>query len=649
MSKPHGELDRSLPPPSGDGRAWALALLAAVLAFAVFIPALSNEFVNWDDKPVLLDITEWRGLGAEQIGWMFTTYHYGHYQPITWLTYGVDYLVWGMNPTGFHLTNNLFHAANTLLVYFVSLILLRRAFEGRATSLLHLGALLATLLFALHPLRVESVAWVTERRDLVSAFFLLLTVLTYLKAAAPGQTRRWVWLGVALGIYLISMVSKVGGAPLPVVLLVLDWYPLRRLGPTPRHWFNRTSLVVAMEKVPFLIIAVGLSIVTIVRQRGEWMIPLQHHDFIARVAQAFYGLAFYLAKTCVPSGLLPLYELRTPLDPLEPRFVVAAVFVVALAAAALLLWRRWPGVAAAGLCYAMMIGPLLGFFQNGPQLVADRYTYLSCLGWAILLAGAAVHWIDRTSAGRAISLGLAAAGVAALVTLSTLTWRQCRVWRDSVVLWGYVLERDPNCSYANNNYGALLLEADRNEDALPYLRKAVETSPKNYRAWYNLWGTLRRLGRSDELRLSYIEATGSPLVYIKARGHFGLGRLAYGAGDYQTALGHYGDALAMMRRQPLTMDEIREFAARTHNEYGVTLLRLGRAGEVEPYYRQAIQLNPQLPEPRLNLASVLQKRGQIDEAIRHIEAVLAVNPSHDGARTMLEGMRAGGVGATGRP
>ncbi len=649
MSKPHGELDRSLPPPSGDGRAWALALLAAVLAFAVFIPALSNEFVNWDDKPVLLDITEWRGLGAEQLGWMFTTYHYGHYQPITWLTYGVDYLVWGMNPTGFHLTNNLFHAANTLLVYFVSLILLRRAFEGRATSLLHLGALLATLLFALHPLRVESVAWVTERRDLVSAFFLLLTVLTYLKAMAPGQTRRWVWLSVALGIYLISMVSKVGGAPLPVALLVLDWYPLRRLGPTPRYWFNRDSLVVAMEKVPFLIIAVGLSIVTIVRQTGEWMLPLQHHDFTARVAQAFYGLAFYLAKTCVPAGLLPLYELKTPLDPLEPRFVVAAVFVVALAAVALLLWRRWPGVAAAGLCYAVMIGPLLGFFQNGPQLVADRYTYLSCLGWAILLAGGTVHWIDRTRAGRAIPLGLAAAGAAALVTLSTLTWRQCQVWRDSIVLWGYVLERDPSSSNANNNYGALLLEADRNEDALPYIRRAVETSPKNYRAWYNLWGTLRRLGRSDELRQSYIDATRTPLVYIQARGHFGLGELAYEAGDYQTALGHYGDALAMMQQQQLIMDEIRVFAARAHNEYGVTLLRVGRAEEAEPHYRQAIHLNPQLPEPRLNLASVLQQRGQIDEAIRHVEAVLAVNPSHDAARTMLERMRVGGAGATGRP
>ena len=627
-----------LPPLSRDRRAWGLALLAAVLAFVVFVPALGNEFLNWDDEPLLLNIDDWRGLGPAQLRWMFSTYHFGHYQPITWLTYGLDYVLWDMNPTGYHLTNNLFHAANTLLVYFVALILLRRALEGPGEVRswpVHLGALLATLVFALHPLRVESVAWVTERRDLVSAFFGLLTVLAYLRAVAPDQVHYRRWMGLTLLVYIVSMLGKIGGAPLGFVLLVLDWYPLRRLGPGPRQWLSRRGVAVGAEKIPFLVIAIGFSVATLRLQQGEWLYTLDNHSLPARTAQAFYGLVFYAGKTVVPTGLLPLYELRPPLDPGEARFVLATVVVLAMAVLALVQWRRRPGIAAAGLCYAFMIGPLLGFFQNGPQLVADRYSYLSCLSWPILLAGGLVALVRRRGGPR-LRAAVAGGSLVVVGTLGALTWRQCEVWRNSVTLWSHTVRHDPDSSFGNNNLGALLLADGQNERALPFVRRAAEVDPRNYRAWFNLWTTLDRLARDEELRQSYVAATQSPVFFLQAQGHFRLGDLAYNRKVYDEALARYGDALAALRSQPLQASDVRRFAARLNNQYGASLFALGRGAESEPYHRRAIELEPRLIEARLNLALQLFRDRRYDRALAEVQAALRINPDHAGALGLLE-------------
>ena len=640
-----------------DGASWALALLAAVAAFAVFYPTLGNEFLNWDDKALLLEIDDWRGFGGRELRWMFSTYHLGHYQPITWLSYGLDYALWGLQPFGFHLTNNLLHAANTVLVYFLALALLRRVFEPHPLSrtqvaaeavgswTIRLGALLAALLFALHPMRVESVAWATQRRDLLSSFFLLLTVLAYLRSAAPGQAHRRRWIGITLLVYVLSMISKVGGAPLPVVLLVLDWYPLRRLGPAPREWFSRRGLAVVAEKIPFFAVAIGFAVATLALQKGVWLHTLASHDLAARTAQAFYGLLFYVRKMVVPLDLLPLYELSTPLDPLEPRFILSAVVVVALGVVLLKLWQRFPALPAAGLCYAAMIGPLLGFFQNGPHLVADRYSYLACLSWVILTAGGIV-WLVKRYPAAWLRPVVGAMSVVVVVLLSGSTWRQCDVWRDTLSLWRHVLERDPHCFFANNNFAAVLIRRGEDEQALPYGRRSVQVNPKNYLAWSTLWGTLRRLGRKEELRESYLEATRGPLGFARAEGHFGLGELAYEHRDYETALTEYGRALQTIQNQPLVEDELRSFAARAHNNYGVTLQRLERYAEAEPRFRRSIAIYPDTDEARLNLVLLLEQRGEYDEAIGHLEAVLRRNPADDLARQLLERIRAAAPGGS---
>ena len=219
----------------------AAARLFPVLIFALtviaFFPALQNQFLTWDDNANILDNLNFRGLGWSQLQWMFGTTHWGHYQPLSWITLAVDYLIWGMEPFGYHLTNLVIHAANAVVFYFLCARLLSLSTSiDPADFALRLGAALAAVLFAVHPLRAESVAWVTERRDVLSGLFFLVTILCYLNAATAQNEKRYRnWLALTVTVYLLSLLSKAAGISLPVVLLVLDVYPLRRLAADPER------------------------------------------------------------------------------------------------------------------------------------------------------------------------------------------------------------------------------------------------------------------------------------------------------------------------------------------------------------------------------------------------------------------------------
>src|SRR6266850_2866730 len=243
--------------------------LVALITFVVFSPALRNGFVNWDDFETIVENQNFRGFTWSHLRWMFTTFHLGHYQPLSWLTFSLDYLLWGVEPFGYHLTNILLHSANALLFYFVTRRLLAIAAPISNAVVLHLAAGFSALIFAIHPLRVESVAWATERRDVLSGFFLLLTVLSYLKAVGPEMSRTgWGrWIAVSAVLYVLSLLSKASGMTLPLVLVVLDVYPLRRLGGGVGKWFGGGVRRVWLEKLPFFIAAVATGAVALTAQQ----------------------------------------------------------------------------------------------------------------------------------------------------------------------------------------------------------------------------------------------------------------------------------------------------------------------------------------------------------------------------------------------
>ncbi len=557
-----------------------IPLFIFVVTFVTFLPALKGDFVNWDDDVLFVNNPDYRGLGPAQIGWMFTVSILGHYQPVTWLTHGLDYCIWGMNPFGYHLTNLLVHAACAVLVYFLALrvLLLSRTREPDTisapaaplcqTSHDGLAAALAALLFALHPLRVESVAWITERRDLVCTFFLVPAILCYLRYAV-GHGDPILWLIASILLYVLSLLSKAWGITLPAVLLVLDVYPLRRFRLDARHLFSQRNRAILLEKIPYAIPALLIARTALKCQSYAGMESLAQHTPLQRLAQAGYGVVFYLAKTLWPFNLNPIYEFPVPFDPLAPRFVVPVVALVVLLVFVIALRRRLPSLVAVLTIYFIILSPVLGFTQSGPQLVADRYTYLACIPIAIFIAAAVFN--NRAIQATRFALLFLLAGLAAL------TWRQCAVWRDSKSLWQHAIALDPDSCNARNNLGILLLQEKRFGEARPLFQSCVDRRPDHPLFYCNLAAAEKGLGLSsnavDHFRRALdLHPTGASKLLIIAQGLHDLG-------DQRHAL-----EAARFAVQADTSEPRAQFAV------GQILTQLGHSAEAAPYLQKAVEL-----------------------------------------------------------
>ena len=448
---------------------WLPPSIVVVVTLAAFLPTLGNGFASWDDAFNFLDNPDYRGLGPAQLRWMFTTFHAGHYIPLTWLSLGLDYLLWGLHPAGYHLTSLLLHAATALGVYFLALRLFRLSLPPATTpAALRWGAALAALLFAVHPLRVESVAWATERRDVLSGLFYVLALLCYLKAKAgggaaagePTNSRGGGWYGLTLACFAAALLSKSIVVTLPVVLLVLDVYPLRRLGGpagwrTPRPW---------LEKLPFFALSAVATVVAF-----SALLPLGNTQSLQgmpmdlRLLVSVYGLIFYLRKTLLPLDLSPLYPLTFQVTWLQFGLLIGG------ACFAWICRRRWPAVTAAALVYAITVAPVVGIFQNGPQAAADRYAYLPCLGWAVLIGGAVAWWWRS----RRILLPVAAVW---LTALAFLTWQQTSLWRDPITLWSQAAAITPGMRAAHFKIAQAYAAEARLAEAIGAYREAMRLS-----------------------------------------------------------------------------------------------------------------------------------------------------------------------------
>jgi tetratricopeptide (TPR) repeat protein len=522
----------------------------AALALAVvicFSPAFAASFVSWDDLDNLIKNTRWRGLGPAELKWMFTSFHLGHYQPLTWLSFAVDHALWDLEPSGYHATNILIHAANAVLFFLLARRLIHIGVAGADPALgaparvdLTLSAAFAAALWALHPLRVESVAWVTERRDVLSTLFLLLAALAYLSAVEPGaprvHSRRAYWLAVVM--LLLSCLSKAWGMSFFVLLLALDVYPLRRLPANPLRWFSRDSARVLVEKSPMVVIGVATAVLAANAQHaGQATKSLSEWPLASRVSQSLYGLSFYLEKSIAPTDLAPLYQLPAKLNPLEPRFLGAYFLVAAVGIGLLLALRRSraPALPAAIAIYTVMLAPVLGILQSGEQLVADRYSYIATMPVAVLTAIAGLWAYNRIRAGRALAasrVGPLLGPVAAIpvVSLGALSFAQTTIWHDSLSLWEHAVAVAP-CSASYDYLGDELLRQDRPNNAADAYQQAAELSPRDGRAWFCLANVLKDQGHTDEAEHAYVEATKCLSVAYQAYQNLGLMYLGMGRKD----------------------------------------------------------------------------------------------------------------------
>jgi len=585
----------SCAPDERPGALTVLPFVAIIVAATIvaFSPTFQNDFVRWDDDVNLLNHKNYQGLWPKNIRWMFSTTHQGPYQPLSWVTYAIDHLIWGVDengrprPLGYHLTSLLLHAACAVVLFFVSLRLLRLVFgveEGKQTTALSVAATVGALLFAIHPLRVESVAWATERRDVLSGLFLLLATLTYLRARTPRvepEAARGRSLGSTFVLFVAALLSKGTTLVFPVVLLVLDVYPLRRLSGGVRNWLKPPAREVWFEKFPFLAAAALAGVMAVRGQASVGaLLDLGERDIPARIATAFYGPAFYLFKTIVPVSLSPLYEWPVDFSPLAWPFLLSAVFVVALTVLLVRFRFHWPAGLALWLIYLIFLVPVLVPFQAGGHLAADRYTYLSCVGWALLVAAVVAHcWLRRSGAIRA---GITAVVLLAVIALSALTFRQTSVWRDTWSLWTHVKQIDSKCWHAygglgtelrrrkqyddalemlekarqlnpssaeiHNNLGSVYSDLDQHADALPCYRKAIKLNPRLVAPRYNLAGALIRVDRLKEAEESLGVAIKRQPTFAQAHNRLGevnvlLAKREEQRGDLAKARMYYERAL----------------------------------------------------------------------------------------------------------
>jgi len=442
-----------------------MPLIVAAITIAAFIPSLKGEFVNWDDDTNFLNNVKYRGLGPENLRWMFTDY-YGHYMPITWLTLGLDYVLWGMNPAGYHATNLILHALNAVLCFLVLRELLRRARPEGDPSVRDCIAAAGALFFSLHPLRVESIAWITERRDLTSGAFFLLTILTYLRWT---EGRKASWLAASVACYAGMILCKAMGMTLPIVLLVMDVFPLRR---TEKF---RTLL---LEKIPFFaLMIVAVALTAIGQRQAEALYSREAYPLVHSLAQPGVRISFYVLKTLVPWPLSPLYWFHP-----EIGLAQAAGWLAVLGVTAAVLVRRkaWPAAAAVWISYGVLLAPVSGVFQAGPHYAADRYSYFVCLPFAALVAALLLRAVERGFARPAAAV--AATGLAALALLSAI---QCLVWRDSVTLWDHALRHDPTLYLAYNNRGTARSQKGDWAGAVDDYNKSISINPQWPKPWYN--------------------------------------------------------------------------------------------------------------------------------------------------------------------
>jgi Flp pilus assembly protein TadD len=487
-----------------------LPLLIFLVTGATFLPALHGEFLNWDDSVNFVANPHYRGLGWPQVEWMFTTTLMGHYIPLTWLSFGLNFVLGGMSPWGYHAVTLVLHAANAMVVYLIARRLLAAgggALAGHAPGPVLLGGAFAALVFGVHPLRVESVAWITERRDVLCGLFFLLAILAYLKGIERGDEGP-AWRALSLAAFGAALLSKAAAMPLPAVLLVLDLYPLRR------HGVGWRRLVV--EKLPYAALAAATAVVALIAlPRGTAVTSYESYGVAARIGMVAYSLVFYPIKLVLPIRLSPMYELPARVDLMSWPFLPALLGVVVVTAA-LVRWRtRAPAGLVAWTYSALMVLPVSGVVHAGSQLVNDRYSYLSGIGFAVL-AGAGVCWVlrlrEQGRASRATVSVLAAGAALGVLALALAAWGQTHVWRDSETLWRWAVEMDSACSLCHGNLGAAITGTElglaRLDEAEAHLRRAITLRPDNPIPYFNL-GTLlsvrARYGEADAALRKYLE------------------------------------------------------------------------------------------------------------------------------------------------
>jgi protein O-mannosyl-transferase len=580
------------------------ALIAAALAaftLVAFSRVLNNGFVNWDDGAYITENGHVQsGLSPESVAWAWQTSSCGNWHPLTWISLEADAQLFGVLPWGFHLTNVLVHAANALLLFHI----LERMTGARWPSAL------AAALLALHPLHVESVAWATERKDVLSAFLGLLTILAYLRYVEVRTSGRYLSM---LAMYALGLTAKPMLVTLPFLLLLLDYWPLCRFGSAAlppgiaqsrgrvkKSLEDRRASLgrLTWEKAPLFFVAGASSIVTFyVQHAGGSVVDFEPLPFEKRLANALIAYVGYLRHAIWPLDLAGFYSHFKP-ELLSAAPLASATVLVAASCLAFALRRRFPYLLVGWCWYLGTLVPVIGLIQVGGQAMADRYTYLPLMGIYIAFAWGMSDLVMWLRVPRALA-GFVAATVLAIC--AGLTFVQVGYWRDTPTLWRRALTVTENNEVANYNYGLYLAHQNQLSDAKRFFGEAVRIAPHWEAAQNNLGLVLNELREPEEAIPHLIAAL--QLNPQDADAHNNLGTSLFRVGKQEQAIAAFRAALKISPRH-----------RRAHYNLGVALTERYEFSGAAAALMQAVEIDPAYPMVRLALANVFIHEGKFDQA-----------------------------------
>jgi protein O-mannosyl-transferase len=589
-----------------------VCLLLVLLVGGVFLPTIHNAFVSYDD-PVYVTANSHlqSGLNWQSVRWAFTNLDAGFWHPLTWISLLVDYQLFGLRPGGYHATSLLLHAANTCLLF----LLLQRLTGATLRSAFVAAA------FALHPLQVESVAWVSERKGVLSTFFWMLALLTYVRFAQysdadrvqrpGGSAKAKIFYGLALLFFACGLMSKAMVVTLPFILLLLDWWPLRRFQ-------SRTIWRLIREKLPFLAGAVLAGLLTIRAERAIGALKVQSQLPIAEsISNAVTSYVYYVGQIAWPSHLAVHYPYTASDSAWQAILAALAILVVS----GLVLWAapRRPYATFGWIWYLVTLLPVAGLIQIGDHVRADRYTYLPAIGIVVAAAWGACDLLKRWryQAG-AFTVGM----LAMIAVYGTLSRRQLAYWEDSEALFRHATAVTQNSYVSETSLGVALADKGRPEEAMIHYQKALAIEPDYADAHSNLGVALAVQGRWNEAIAHYKKALEVAPDHADALNNLGHALLEQG---------HLDQAIAKLERAL----QLKPGLAGAQNNLGVALARKGDAAEAIRHFQAALRLKPNSAEAHYDLGTALLHGGQVDEAIAHFQQALALRAGYAEARHNL--------------
>lgn len=587
-----------------------ILVLLIITSLIAYGRILGNDFVNFDDEIYITKNQHVQaGINSQTIKWAFTSVVSSNWHPLTLLSHALDWQLFGGNASGHHLINLLLHIGSVLLLFF---------FLNKATKTIWPSALVAAL-FALHPLRVESVAWAAERKDVLSIFFSMATLYAYVLYTEKKQFYKYIF---CLLLFALGLMSKPMLVTLPFVLLLIDYWPLgrwqkvsalanvaapvnisgsgKKKSKHPKRDSSAEKMITASvsttkdsnhligrlfwEKLPFLFLAVASSIVTVWAQnKGGAIASLQKVQFTERLTNALISYIAYLGKIIWPVDLAVFY----PYEYSAPGWqIIACLFLLAVISAVAIFYIKKAEFLFVGwFWYLGTLVPVIGFIQVGRQAMADRYTYFPSIGIAIILVWGVFNLLPEEKIRKTILLPASAIVLSVLVIL---TWQQCGYWKNSTTLFSHALQVTKNNYLAHTNLGIALAEEGKTEEAISHYRAALQIKPNDDNTHYNLANSLKKQGAIDDAIVHYREAVKWNPDYSKA-----------------------------------------------HNNLGVYLEAQGLHDEAILHYRQALQIEPANPGFHFNLGVALGIKGNLKEAIECFRTAIYLNPDYETARRAL--------------